>query len=204
MTCSVEVSPPPASTISTPFAFTDSQSSKRPLKVPTTCPKCWGKNSQLTTKVTLMSHQQVWLWHVVLRCLHHMQVQSPPYLYSHSSKGHEARVQALCPCAFLLPCILGVGIVVTCGEDNIWHDEHYWYWSRAWGHEGMRAQGHEGMRVQGCKGANLVSSSFSLPTTYQCKKFKQVWLWYVVLRCPHHLQVQYPPHLHSQSSKRPL
>ena len=29
-----------------------------------------------------------------------------------------------------------------------------------------------------------------VPTSCECKKFKQVWLQHVVLRCPHHLQVE--------------
>ena len=51
--------------------------------------------------------------------------------------------------------------------------------------------------------ARAVLTSFLYPTASQCIMFKQVQLWHVVLRCPHHLQVQSPPHLHSQSNKRP-
>ena len=54
MTYSVHVSPAPASKIPTP----STQTSKRPSWVPTMGLKCWGKNRQSTTKVTLMSDQQ--------------------------------------------------------------------------------------------------------------------------------------------------
>ena len=77
-------------------------------------------------------------------------------------------------------------------------------------HKDRRVQGHQGTRMGGCKGtgvgsegARAVLTSFSFPTTFQCKKFKQVPLRHVVLRCPHHLKVQSPTHLHSQNSKRP-
>ena len=71
---------------------------------------------------------------------------------------------------------------------------------RVWG-QGVRVPG-QGVRVQGHKGMRAVLTSFSFPTASQSKKFKQVPLWHVVLRCSHHLQVQSPPHLYSQSPKR--
>ena len=36
---------------------------------------------------------------------------------------------------------------------------------------------------------------FLLPTTSQCKKFKQLLLHKIVVRCPHHLQLESPPHI---------
>ena len=55
----------------------------------------------------------------------------------------------------------------------------------------------------GCKGfEGWHKGSLKLVAiTSQCKKFKQVQLQQVGLRCPHQLQVEIPPHLHSQNGK---
>ena len=36
---------------------------------------------------------------------------------------------------------------------------------------------------------------FLLPTASQCKRFKQLLLCKIVVRCPHHLQLESPPHI---------
>ena len=100
---------------------------------------------------------------------------------------------------------------ITCENKNIrqWKFHQVAQW--AWGRKGFSL--HEvilwilfmlksNLRT-GHEGARAVWTSFSFPTASQCKKFKQVLLWHVVLRCPHHLKVQSPLHLHSQSSKKP-
>ena len=56
------------------------------------------------------------------------------------------------------------------------------------------------MRVWGVQG--YVKLGFWVPTTSQCKKVKQVQLQHAVLRCSHHLQIDSPPHLHSQKGKK--
>ena len=48
------MSPPPPSRIITLSTFTEQQIA---FIGPTTCPKCWGKKTKPTTKVTLASHQ---------------------------------------------------------------------------------------------------------------------------------------------------
>ena len=51
-----------------------------------------------------------------------------------------------------------------------------------------------------CTSANF---RFLLPTASQCKKFKQVRLLQIVFRCPHHLQIESPPHIHFLCCRKP-
>ena len=68
-----------------------------------------------------------------------------------------------------------------------------WKGARAKGHKGTRAKGggHKGKRAwevwghKGCEGRWKLG--FWVYTASEYKKFKQVQLWPVVLRCPHHL-----------------
>ena len=45
--------------------------------------------------------------------------------------------------------------------------------------------------------------NFWLPTTYWCKNVKKCLVKTNVFRCPHHLNIEPPPHVHSQNGKRP-
>ena len=91
-------------------------------------------------------------------CSHHLQLEAPPHLHSQSSKWHS-KVPTTGSKFWSKKLKLTTSVSNMKGYKSV----------RAWGHEDMRVQGHKGRWKLG----------IWVPSTSQCKKFKEVWLQHV-------------------------
>ena len=97
------------------------------------------------------------------------------------AKGPSQLAPSHSPCSLLLPMV------------NVGRGMLYYVWGSPpplWGARGERKQGEQ-------------DECYTRFQDHHHQWWKKLRWWHIVLMCPHHLEVQSPPNVHSHSCKRP-